>query len=123
MYEPKGGSMEFQTFIYTIAGALFRFGLPALLTGLVVYWLSKLDERWEQESERERSLMPSLDRRPKNSGCWEINGCSPENRGRCAAFAHPETPCWQVFRETNGRLQDKCLLCKVFRAAPVPVSS
>jgi hypothetical protein len=87
---------------------------------LVVYWLSRLDQRWERESEQERSLMPSLVLQVKNHGCWEINGCSTENRERCEAYAHPDTPCWQVFRESNGRLQEKCLLCKVFRAAPIP---
>ena len=56
-----------------------------------------------------------------NPGCWDIKNCSAEQRANCKAHAHPETPCWQLFRERDGRLQERCVGCDVFRKAPVPV--
>lgn len=101
-----------------VFGLFIRVGIPIVLTVFVVYGLRKLDERWKREAAGDK--IPVVQAR--NIGCWKINNCAPENFSRCAAYANPDKPCWQVFRQADGHLQERCLLCQVFRRSPVPVS-
>lgn len=99
-----------------VIGLGIRIGLPILVTILLVRWLRRLDERWQAEARDQRP--PAA----RNIGCWEVNNCAAEQRAGCSAFANPEKPCWQVFRSSDGRMQQRCLGCKIFKEAPVPVS-
>ncbi len=99
-----------------LVGILVRFGLPIGITALLVWWFRQLDQRWQSEAELQRARVEV-----KNPGCWEINRCAEESRARCRAYANPDKPCWQVFRGTDGHLQERCLGCDVFRKAPVPI--
>ena len=113
--------MEWMDGVVTLAlGLVLRLGIPLVLTILLVRWLRRLDEGWQAEAEAQRAQAEGTTR-PRNIGCWEIKGCAPEQKAVCQAFAHPETPCWQLFREGDGHLQERCLGCEVFKDAPVPV--
>jgi len=107
--------------IYTIVGVILsvvlRFGIPVGLTALLIVWLKQVDKRWQVEAESKFGLAAV---NSKNSGCWDVNKCTPEMRKKCQAYAHPEIPCWQFYRDREGYLQEKCLPCEVFRNAPVP---
>ena len=110
--------METQTTLLTLViGLLVRLALPILITILVVYVLRQLDERWKREAQA--GPLPVVQAR--NIGCWEINRCSPEKRSGCTAYANPDKPCWQVFRQADGHMQERCLGCQVFRRSPIPV--
>lgn len=110
--------MEFgDTFLALLAGALMRLAIPIGVTASFVYLLTRLDKRWQSEAAPLQETVA-----PKNTGCWEVNGCSEAARAHCSAYAHPETPCWQHFRKENGLLQERCLGCDVFKKAPVPVT-
>ncbi len=109
------------TMLLMIFGFLLRLGLPVGVTVLLVMWLRRLDFRWQKESASEMAKL-NLEQ-PHNTGCWECNGCPEEKLTGCKAYAHPETPCWQVFRDENGRLRENCLVCSVFRSAPIPAAS
>jgi hypothetical protein len=50
-------------------------------------------------------------------------GCSEEKRATCKAFAHQDTPCWQVYRSSDGQLQNRCQGCKIFKDTPLPVTA
>lgn len=101
-----------------LAGLLLRLGIPIGLTALLVWLLKRLDERWRTEAQHSPTE-PQIG----NPGCWEINQCPPERRAQCDAYAHPEIPCWQYFRLRNhGLLLERCLTCKVFRGASLPLS-
>ena len=102
-----------------ILGILLRIAVPLLATLLVVFLLKKLDERWKKESD----IGVGQQVRVGNVGCWELNSCPKEKRALCKAYQNQDTPCWQVFREKNGRLQERCIGCDVFRQAPVPVTT
>ncbi|MCX6035377.1 MAG: hypothetical protein NTV38_10440, partial [Chloroflexi bacterium] len=95
-------------------GLLLRVGIPVAVTALIFFLLRSLDERWQKEAQ---AIPVISSQRP----CWEIKGCSEENRKNCPAIAQPNVPCWQVFRTKNGLLREECLGCDVFRLAPVPV--
>lgn len=99
-----------------ILGILVRLVIPIGVTGLLVWFFRKLDQRWQAEAGISQEVAV-----PKNPGCWDINNCPAELRAECRAFAHPDKPCWLVLRNTDGLMQEKCLGCDVFREAPVPV--
>ena len=97
-----------------ITGVLLRLGIPIALTALVFALLHRLDKRWREEA----LALPVI---PAGKPCWEIKGCPEERKKNCLAVAHPNTPCWQVFRTRDGVMKETCLGCDVFRQAPVPV--
>jgi hypothetical protein len=105
-----------------LIGLLLRLGIPIGVTLILVRWLSRLDARWQEDARRDAEVMASTSR-ARNTGCWDVRHCPPEQKTRCPAFAHKEIPCWQLFRQKNGTLREGCLGCRVFREAPVPVVS
>ena len=105
--------METVTSIVVLAaGVLLRLAIPILGTAVLIYLLRNLDEHWQAEAK----LTPVSIRKVE---CWKIQGCPPEEQEHCAAASSP-LPCWQVFRQPNGYLQEECMSCKVFIDAPIP---
>jgi hypothetical protein len=104
------------TIFTLVLGLLLRIGVPLAVTILVFFLLRRLDEAWQKEA---RALPVVSSQRP----CWEVKGCSEENRKNCPAPAHPKAPCWQVYRLKTGQLREECLGCEVFRLAPIPTVS
>jgi hypothetical protein len=98
--------------LYIVAGLLLRLAVPILGTILLVFFLRKLDERWQAEAE----LYPQAAEKPE---CWKIKGCTPQQTGNCKAY-QSKLPCWQVYRLPNGYLKEECLSCRVFTEAPIP---
>lgn len=109
------------TSLLILLGLLIRLAIPVAFTILLVLLMNWLDKRWQDESEDKQSQAIQLP--VHNSRCWEVNKCSDEKKKTCPAYKHPETPCWQVFRDKNGLLGRPCLGCEVFRQAPIPVIS
>ena len=112
--------MDWLTTVFTmIIGILLRVIIPVAVTVLIIAILKRLDERWKREADQGGPTVVKVG----NIGCWDINNCPLKNREQCLAFAHPDKPCWQVFREEGGRLQEQCIGCDVFKHAPVPVAA
>jgi hypothetical protein len=109
----------FPTTFAMILGVILRVAVPIIATFLIVFFLKRLDERWKSETDIGAGQLVKAG----NVGCWDINNCPGEKRATCKAYQNPDTPCWQVFREKNGRLQERCIGCDVFRHAPVPVTT
>lgn len=110
-----------QGLLLAISWFLLRFGVPVLVTALVIWLFKQLDSRWQAEAQelQERigpeTLMPAV-------RCWVLNDCPEDKMQNCPAYQHREKPCWQNFRAVDGSLQENCLGCGVFRGAPVPVA-
>lgn len=100
-----------------ILGILLRLALPILATVLIVFLLKRVDERWKRDADVGAQIV-----KPGNVGCWDVNNCPEENRAACKAYQNTDMPCWQVFRRDDGRLQERCIGCDVFRHAPVPIT-
>jgi hypothetical protein len=100
------------TFFYLSIGLLLRLAIPIAATLLVIYFLRRLDKRWQSEAE----LQTAKVEKPE---CWKVKGCPPEQAQDCKAAGSP-LPCWQVKRLPNGYLNEDCLSCPVFIEAPVP---
>ena len=97
-----------------VIGIALRLAIPIGITAIAIYFLKRLDTRWQAEAE-EQLLLPVVEK-PK---CWEVHGCTPEMRATCAGY-QSEQPCWQAFREKSGHLKERCLGCDVFQQAPIP---
>jgi hypothetical protein len=95
-----------------LIGLAMRLALPIALTAVAVLVLSRLDRRWQGEA----TLMAAMVTKPQ---CWKTQHCSPAKRRDCPGFRSKQ-PCWQVFRQNNGYLDQKCLECPVLAAAAVP---
>lgn len=95
-----------------LTGLLVRLALPILLTAVLIYFLRKLDARWQTEAH----FMEARIQKPE---CWKVKGCPPEQRENCVGANSP-LPCWQAYRLPNGYLREECLSCKVFTEAPAP---
>lgn len=103
-----------------LAGIALRVGLPLALTALAAWALRRLDRRWQREAE----LSGRSQGRGAATGrvrCWEARGCAESAQTSCPAHSRPETPCWQVFREIEGGLPERCLECEVFLDAPLAI--
>lgn len=97
---------------------LLRVAIPIAVTIAIIGLLKWLDERWKVEADVDSGQLVKVG----NVGCWEINNCPEEKRKGCKAYNNPDLPCWQIFRDKNGSMQERCIGCDIFRQAPVPVS-
>lgn len=102
----------FSSVLAIILGLLLRLAIPIVGTLSLIYFLRRLDARWQAEAQS----TPVLTQRVE---CWKVRGCPEEQRSRCAVGS-ASLPCWQVLRQPNGYLQEKCLTCEVFTKAPLP---
>lgn len=109
---------ELITVLTMILGLLLRVAIPIAVTITFIKLLKWLDERWQQEAEEGATVV-----KVGNAGCWDINNCPAEQRAGCQAYANADKPCWQVFREKDGRLQERCIGCDIFKHTPVPVTA
>jgi hypothetical protein len=100
------------TLLAVLTGLLLRLALPIAGTGILIYFLRKLDAHWQTEAQLEPVSIQKVE-------CWKIKGCSPQQQKNCVAAAS-SLPCWQVHRLPNGYLNEKCISCKVFIDAPTP---
>ncbi|TFH33868.1 MAG: hypothetical protein E4G99_10680 [Anaerolineales bacterium] len=106
-----------------ILGVLLRFGIPVLVTAGFVYFLRRLDERWQREGTQREAVRPDEIRIFSELRCWILNDCTAEQRQRCPAFIEAIRPCWQVHRNGNGSMKEDCLGCEIFKGARVPVQA
>jgi len=95
-----------------LTGFLLRLAIPMAGTGILIYFLRKLDAHWQAEAQLPPMPVQKIE-------CWKIKGCSPAQQKNCIAASSP-LPCWQVSRQPSGYLQEECISCKVFIDAPVP---
>ncbi len=103
-----------------VVGIGLRFGVPLALTALAALLLRRLDGAWQREAEARRMRPSSVGAALRQVRCWEELDCPSERRAACPAYAQPDMPCWQAFRDREGRLREACLECVVLREAPVP---
>lgn len=94
-----------------LSGVVLRLAIPLVITAAIIYFLRKLDTRWQKEGQ-----MPVLVDKPK---CWETNNCPSDQVKNCIGAQSP-FPCWQARRLPNGYLREECITCKVFLNAPIP---
>jgi MerR family transcriptional regulator/heat shock protein HspR len=97
--------------------------------GLIVPYKSESNQRWYSRADIERlecirkainveklsiegikhvhALIP----------CWQIKGCSEQDRAGCDAFKGHARGCWSYNHENNACSSRDCRLCEVYRMA------
>lgn len=100
------------SFLAILTGVLLRLAIPIAGTSVLIYFLRRMDVRWQTEAQAQTVPLEKAE-------CWKIKSCPPEQRKACIAASSP-LPCWQVSRLSNGYLREECISCKVFIDAPVP---
>lgn len=114
--------MDLNAVAAVLVGVLIRFGLPILITAIVVWGLKQLDARWQAEIDERRTLsMGGVE--IEHIKCWELQNCVEDQRHDCVAFQNPSIPCWQHFRNGNGELREECLECQIFRITPITIAA
>lgn len=104
--------------LIAIGWVLLRFGLPIIMTILVVRFFKRLDERWAAEGENYRKEI-GIAISPQKVRCWLLNNCPEEKYTNCEAYQNQSIPCWQHFRGANRELKERCMGCAVFRGVPM----
>jgi len=110
-------------FAALLLGLLLRYGVPIAITTFVVWMLTRLDAKWQEQAELRKAPRTSLGAEVRQVRCWETTECSRDQRDVCPAYVEPEVPCWQVFRKRDARLREECFTCPVFIEAPVPTTT
>lgn len=54
--------------------------------------------------------------------CWQIKGCSEEDRNNCKAYANKSVPCWEIASLTCTEAK-KCHQCEVYLSAKERICS
>ena len=107
---------DLNTYLAIGLGLVIRIGLPIAITGLVIFFLRKLDNRWQAEAKACLQIQTEAGTTP----CWEVKKCETEQMKTCPVVQQNESLCWQLYRTEQGALKDICLGCDVFRQAPLP---
>jgi hypothetical protein len=103
---------SFPSVLAILLGLLLRLAIPIAATCILIYFLRKLDAHWQAQAEINPPSTQEVE-------CWKIKGCPPDQQKNCLVDSS-SLPCWQVFRQPNGYLKEKCISCEVFINAPVP---
>lgn len=109
---------------------LLRLGVPVAVTTAIVWWLRRLDARWEAEAEvASRRVLELKAAAPVAEAparpCWEVRNCPAGMRDNCPAYFQPDVPCWLARRAADGHLPGACADCARFTpvAAPARVAA
>ena len=101
---------------------LLRLGVPLMVTLALGYLLRRLDARWEAESlaQQEQEAVPVELKALKTAQqpCWEVKGCSEEQKAKCPACKFWDIPCWAARLRATGRLPANCHNCGLFSVSP-----
>jgi hypothetical protein len=128
---------------------VLRFGIPVFVTLGLAYLLKRLDRHWEEEARLNQQPQPSVEKRlparPARAGvdiagrqspympspglamntatatihCWDKKHCTEEGKALCAAFAHPDQPCWEARTVAAGQLPVTCPTCDIYQHYPL----
>jgi hypothetical protein len=95
-----------------------RIGVPIILTLAFGYWLEKKLAPQEEIRKRgnELTIRPTA-RAGKiiKIHCWDIKRCDFARRAQCAAFQHPELPCWLALQAEGDRVREECFTCAFYK--------
>lgn len=99
-----------------------RIGLPIALTLAFGYWLEKkLAAPRESRQDQNTATTEIPEQRWTRSGkiiqihCWDIKRCDSTKRAQCAAFQHPDLPCWLALQAEGDTVREECFTCSLYR--------
>ena len=102
---------------------VLRLGVPIVITLLIGYWLEKRLAA-PQESKENGTSIPKTARYTRTGNiiqihCWDLKRCEQSQRAQCAAFQHPDLPCWLAIQADGGKLREECFTCSLYKPAKI----
>jgi hypothetical protein len=110
---------------------VLRLGVPLVITGLVGYWLHRLDAKWQAEALARKAdmalaqqeaggepvieMFTVVDQPP----CWKQKGCPDTAFVDCPAYQQSDLPCWLARMRAEGHLPQPCYRCELFTAGQI----
>ena len=98
---------------------VLRIGIPIVITLLIGLWLEKRLASPQEPEEMEDSTSKTA--RYTRTGniiqihCWDLKRCEKTQRAQCAAFQHPDLPCWLAIQAEGGKLREECFTCSLYK--------
>ncbi len=92
---------------------VLRFGIPIALTIALGKWLEKKLKPTEQSEEKAHT--PARTSKIIQLHCWDVKRCDPAIRARCAAYKHPDLPCWLAIQAEGGNVRHECFSCSLYK--------
>ncbi len=114
---------------------VLRLGVPLALMVLLSWVVSRYVQRQEAQEELAEGEWISVDEsraepvafvipaKDVPSACWDIKGCSAEERADCPATLRPGLPCWLAKQLVAGSLSPSCEQCSVYQQTLVALSN
>ena len=103
--------------LVVIAMFVLRVGVPIALTIILGKWLEK--KLAPRDPTKEQSDMKIIPPRAKprviQIHCWDLKRCAPSVRAQCAAYTHPELPCWLALQADGGNVRAECFSCAFYK--------
>lgn len=98
-----------ETFV-VISMFVLRVGVPIALTFMLGKWLEKklAPPKAKSESAHAKSKIIQLH-------CWDVKRCAPTVRAQCAAYQHPQLPCWLALQAEGGQVRAECFNCAFYK--------
>lgn len=99
---------------------VLRIGVPVALTLAFGYWLEKKLAPREQARTQD-ALRVQTERRGTRTGkiiqihCWNLKRCASAKRAQCAAYKHPELPCWLALQAEGEKVRADCFSCALYK--------
>ena len=90
-----------------------RIGLPIALTLAVGYWMEKKLALRERAGQPVRPAACSA--KIIQIHCWDIKKCASATRTQCAAYQHPDLPCWLALQVSGEKVRPECYACAFYK--------
>ena len=95
--------------LVVMAMFILRVAVPIALTIALGKWLEKkLSPREEKPATARSAKVIQLH-------CWDVKRCAPATRAQCAAYKHPELPCWLALQADGGKVRPACFSCTFYK--------
>ncbi len=95
---------------------VLRIGIPIALTLVFGYWLERKLRPQQEPAEMVEKIQAT--RKASNIirlHCWDIKRCDGSKRAKCAAYQHPELPCWLALQVEGKKVREQCFTCAFYK--------
>ena len=101
-----------------VALSVLRIGVPIALTLALGRWLERklqADPSPQQLHLHKPSLASGQSTKGYRPHCWDLFRCDTAKRAQCAAYRHPDLPCWLALQVEGDKLRPECFTCELYR--------
>lgn len=102
-----------------LAMFVVRIGIPVAITLVLGWWLEK-KLRPPDADQNGKIVRLDTARHAKSSKviqlhCWNMKHCDSAKVAQCAAYKHPELPCWLALQVEGGKVREECFTCALYK--------